>query len=118
MSRRAIAVSVFIGLVMTFSLLRADVLKSKNDGTIVAVGQFKGASEHDIYWVNCDGNSTTYAPPKGYLYKPGDNDCNNRGNVGMIGHSGGSSSAAGASADVGWREIPVTDPKPQTLGPR
>lgn len=118
MSRKAIAVLVFVGLLMTFSHLRADILKNKNDGTIVAIGRFIRANDSTIYWENCGGNGATFAPRKEYLYKLGDKDCSKKSDVGMIGNSGGSGTAAGSSnTDVGWREIPVTDP-PQTLGPR
>src|SRR5579864_6698244 len=108
MSRRAIAVLVFIGL-MTFSPLRADILKHKNDGTIVTVGRFIGANESTIYWENCDGTGKIYEPRNGYVYKPGDNDCKKKNDVGMIDNSTGSGTAtSSSSSDDGWREIPVT----------
>ncbi|MGZ4828432.1 MAG: hypothetical protein ACXV78_02225 [Candidatus Angelobacter sp.] len=103
MSRKAVTIFFCFGLLMTFSSLRADVLKKKDNGTIVAVGQMRGADEKTIYWETCDGNDTTFAPRNGYLYKTGNNDCTSRA---TNQYPNGESRDRDDKSE--WREVPVT----------
>lgn len=112
MSRKAVTIFFCFGLLMTFSSLRADILKKKDNGTIVAVGQMRGADEETIYWKTCDGNDTTFVPRKGYLYKTGKNDCQSGATNQYPGESRARESRARderARDDKSeWREVPVT----------
>lgn len=116
MSKRAISIFFGFGLLMTLSPLRADVLKDKKNGTIVAVGKFTGASEETIYWETCEGHNTTFAPRKGYLYKVGNKDCQS-GSTNQYPANGErrdreaaarSDNRAATKAKGDWKPVPAT----------
>jgi hypothetical protein len=116
MLRRAIPILFCFGLLMTFSSFAgADVLKKKDNGTIVAVGHLKEADEKTIHWETCDGQETAFAPRKEYLYKQGNHDCN-RGatnqyppNEEQQGREASRShDRAADSAKGDWKPVPVT----------
>jgi hypothetical protein len=110
MSLKAIRMFLCFGLLMTFTILQADVLKKKFDGTIAAVGHFNGADDNVIYWTTCEGGDTTFVPRKEYVYKPGSRDCNPTTTNDKNGGPGANEaySKKHKAEKGGWLEVPVT----------
>ena len=98
---RVMKVFLFACLIVSFCSLHADMLKNRNNGTIVTVGRLQKADVQTIYWIRCDGTGEEFTPRKDYLYKPGTNDCRS-------GHTAIDPNR-GQNNDEGWIDVPVTE---------